>query len=67
MGASANGSPSRKARRADQELAGATAVAVGTALFVDPSCLTDIREGINDYLDRRGHASVTEIIGALQA
>ena len=48
-------------------LAGATAVAVGTALFVDPSCLTDIREGINDYLDRRGHAGVTEIIGALQA
>lgn len=48
-------------------LAGASALAVGTALFVDPGCLLEIRDGIAEYLRRRGHASVTEIIGALQA
>ena len=47
-------------------LAGATGLAVGTALFVDPACLTSIREGISAYLVRHGHASVREIIGSLQ-
>jgi dihydroorotate dehydrogenase (NAD+) catalytic subunit len=47
-------------------LAGATGLAVGTALFVDPACLTDIREGIADYLRRHGHAAIGEIIGTLQ-
>jgi len=46
-------------------LAGATGLAVGTALFVDPACLTDIRSGIQDYLRRHGHASITEIIGGV--
>ena len=48
-------------------LAGATGLAVGTALFVDPACLAAIREGLADYLRRHGHASVGEIVGALQA
>ena len=48
-------------------LAGATAVAVGTALFVNPRCLAEIREGIDEYLARHGHRSVKEIIGALRA
>jgi dihydroorotate dehydrogenase (NAD+) catalytic subunit len=48
-------------------LAGATGLAVGTALFVDPACLTEIREGIADYLRRHGHAGVREIIGAVRA
>ena len=47
-------------------LAGATGLAVGTALFVDPACLSAIRDGIAGYLARHGHASVTEIIGSLQ-
>ncbi len=47
-------------------LAGATGLAVGTALFIDPACLTSIREGITDYLRRNGHKSVTEIVGALK-
>ena len=46
-------------------LAGATAVALGTALFIDPAALTDVREGICDYLRRHDYASVTQIIGAL--
>ena len=47
-------------------LAGATGLAVGTALFVDPGCLTAIRDGIADYLARHGHGAITEIIGALR-
>ena len=47
-------------------LAGATGLAVGTALFVDPGCLKDIREGISAYLARHGHRSVREIVGALE-
>ncbi len=46
-------------------LAGATGLAVGTALFVDPSCLVTIRDGIADYLTHHGCASVSEIIGTL--
>ena len=47
-------------------LAGATGLAVGTALFVDPGCLTVIRDGISDYLSRHGCKSIREIIGQLQ-
>jgi len=47
-------------------LAGATGLAVGTALFVDPACLVEIRDGIVDYLQRHGHVAITEIIGALE-
>jgi dihydroorotate dehydrogenase (NAD+) catalytic subunit len=46
-------------------LAGATAVAVGTALFVDPGCLGEIRDGLSDYLRRHGHAGIREIVGLL--
>jgi len=48
-------------------LAGASGLAVGTALFVNPGCLLEIRDGIAEYLRRHGHGSVKEIIGALQA
>lgn len=47
-------------------LAGATGLAIGTALFVDPGCLTRIREGIADYLLRHGHRGIDEIIGTLE-
>jgi len=47
-------------------LAGATGLAVGTSLFVDPACIVEIRTGIAEYLDRQGCKSVTEIIGALE-
>lgn len=47
-------------------IAGATAVAVGTALFVDPRVPLPICDGLRDYLARRGCASVRDIIGALQ-
>jgi len=47
-------------------LAGATGLAVGTALFIDPGCIVTIRDGIADYLTRHGLASVREIIGTLK-
>ena len=47
-------------------LAGATGLGVGTALFVNPRCLLEIRNGIADYLRRHGQGGITEIIGALR-
>ncbi len=47
-------------------LAGASAVAVGTANFVDPFAPLHVIDGINAYLERQGCASVREIIGALR-
>ncbi|MBT7170563.1 MAG: dihydroorotate dehydrogenase, partial [Phycisphaerales bacterium] len=35
-------------------LAGATGLAIGTALFVDPACIVEIRDTINEYLTRHG-------------
>jgi len=48
-------------------LAGATAIEIGTANFIDPTITVKISEGINAYLDRHGYQSVKEIIGALEA
>ena len=47
-------------------LAGASAIEVGTANFMDPAVTGKIVDGINDYLDRHGFASVRDIIGALE-
>lgn len=47
-------------------LAGASAIQIGTANFIDPAITLKIEEGINDYLDRHGFKSVTEIVGALE-
>ena len=48
-------------------MAGATAVEIGTANFVDPTVTIRVRDGINRWLDEHGCRSVTEIIGALEA
>jgi dihydroorotate dehydrogenase (NAD+) catalytic subunit len=47
-------------------LAGATALAIGTALFVDPATPMRICEGLTDYLRRQGKASIREIIGQVK-
>lgn len=46
-------------------LAGATAVQVGTAIFIEPDSPLRIVEGLNDYLDKKGFASAVDLIGAL--
>jgi len=45
-------------------LAGATAVAVGTANFVNPRATMDILAGIESYMEKYGVADVNELIGA---
>ena len=47
-------------------LAGASAVQIGTANFIDPAITIKVIDGINDYLERHGCKSVFEIIGALE-
>ena len=46
-------------------LAGATAIQVGTANFINPSVAEDIVNGINEYCDRHGIKDVKELTGAL--
>ena len=47
-------------------LAGAAAIQIGTANFIDPSISEKVVDGIADYLERHGFNSVQEIIGALE-
>lgn len=46
-------------------LAGASAVQIGTANFIDPAVSVKVAQGIGDYLDRHGFASVRDIIGIM--
>jgi len=46
-------------------LAGATAIQTGTYNFIDPTVSLKIIEGVNDYCDRHGFASVSQLTGAL--
>ena len=48
-------------------MAGATAIEIGTANFIDPAVTVKVRDGINDWLDRHGCSSVQEIIGTVEA
>ena len=48
-------------------MAGATAVEIGTANFIDPQVTIKVRDGVNDWLDSHGCKSVKEIVGALEA
>jgi len=47
-------------------LAGATAVGMGTALFVDPRSPRRVRDGLAGWVARQGAASVGELVGALE-
>ncbi|HJD52347.1 MAG TPA: dihydroorotate dehydrogenase [Candidatus Avibacteroides avistercoris] len=46
-------------------MAGATAIQVGTANFIDPSVTVKIVKGMDEWLEAHGCKSVDEIIGAL--
>ncbi|MBU0766150.1 MAG: dihydroorotate dehydrogenase [Bacteroidetes bacterium] len=48
-------------------LAGASAVQVGTANFIDPSITVKIVEGIRDYMERHSFSSVSQLTGALKS
>lgn len=47
-------------------LAGATAVAVGTANFMNPAATVDVIDGIIDYCEEQGVNDVNDLIGALE-
>ena len=46
-------------------MAGATAIEVGTANFLDPTVTMKVRNGISEWLDAHGCQSIHEIIGCL--
>ncbi len=48
-------------------LAGASAVAVGTATFTDPGAAARVCDGIAAYCERHGVASVRELVGAVES
>lgn len=48
-------------------LAGASAIEIGTANFVDPAVTVKVANGINEWLDQHGCKSVGEIVGQLNA
>ncbi len=47
-------------------MAGATAVEIGTANFIDPTVTVKVVDGINAWLDAHGVSDVHEIIGCLE-
>jgi dihydroorotate dehydrogenase (NAD+) catalytic subunit len=47
-------------------LAGASAVAVGTAIFADPFAPLKVISEINEYLDKNGYSCVSDIVGKLE-
>ena len=48
-------------------LAGASAIEIGTANFIDPTVTVKVARGINEWLDAHGCQSVGEIVGQLNA
>lgn len=46
-------------------LAGASAIQIGTANFIDPAVTMKVIDGMNQYLDENGFKSVKEIIGLI--
>jgi dihydroorotate dehydrogenase (NAD+) catalytic subunit len=47
-------------------LAGSSAVAIGTALFIDPSTPNKICDGLNDWLTKQGVDRLSDLVGALE-
>ena len=47
-------------------MAGATAIEIGTANFLDPAVTIKVRDGINQWLDDHGCKSLSEIVGVVK-
>ena len=48
-------------------LAGASAIEIGTANFIDPSISAKVANGMKDYCERHGFEKVFDLTGALEA
>lgn len=60
------GGVSKGSDAAQLMLAGATAVAVGTAMFADPYAPLTVRDGLRDIAAKQGLARVSQLTGAVQ-
>lgn len=47
-------------------MCGASAIEIGTANFIDPTVTIKVRDGINQWLDAHGVASVQDIVGVIK-
>lgn len=47
-------------------MAGASAIEIGTANFLDPAVTIKVRDGINQWLDDHGCKSLSEIVGVVK-
>ena len=47
-------------------MAGASAIEIGTANFIDPAVTIKVKKGINDWLDSHGCKSILDIVGSLK-
>jgi len=47
-------------------LAGASAIQIGTANFIDPAVTVKVVDGIEEYMKRHGVSSVSDLVGALK-
>jgi dihydroorotate dehydrogenase (NAD+) catalytic subunit len=47
-------------------IAGASAIQIGTAIFIDPTIPVQVIDGITQYMERHKIQNVNEIIGSLQ-
>lgn len=47
-------------------MAGASAIEIGTANFLDPTVTIKVRDGINQWLDDHGCKSLSEIVGVVK-
>ena len=51
---------------AEYILAGATAVCIGTANFTNPMAPVEVVEGLSEWLEAQGAASIAEMVGAME-
>ena len=47
-------------------MAGATAIEIGTANFIDPTVTIQVIDGMNEWLDAHGVKDIHEIIGVVE-
>jgi dihydroorotate dehydrogenase (NAD+) catalytic subunit len=48
-------------------LAGASAIEIGTANFIDPAVSAKVAEGLRAYCERHGFERVAQLTGALES
>ena len=46
-------------------IAGATAIQIGTASFIDPFIFNKLLKGLDEYMDRHKLASLSDLVGTI--